>query len=1020
VNSFLLFFINQKRFALVFTVLIISIGLLSLTSIQKDQLPAVDLEVVSIVTSYPGASPEDVEQNITNPIEDELMNIAGIEKFSSTSKEGRSAIVVTLSQDVDDITTLKQEIKDAVNKVRSLPDEVVDLPSVVDHKTSRISVLKISIDGEEPLSYNELRDITDDIANNIKLIDGVSEVSKEGYLEREIQININPNKLNQYNLSLNQVLSSIEKRNNRYTVGLNRSTEDEKNIVVLAKFNQAESVSDVIIKSTFEGPVIRLSDIAEVTISNVEEKSITRINGKKGFILNIKKQEKADAIKTVDLIKAKMSNLRAKHPKSLKIHYSEDLSERVRNRLDIVVKNGLMGLGMVLIVLGIFLSFKTAFWVSVSIPVALLGTVALLGFTGETINQISLAAMILVLGIVVDDSIIVAESIHHYKRIGEDNVLSTLHGFKKVIMPVVTTIITTILAFSSMFLMGGTMGKFIYLIPLVVIFALILSLLEVSIALPAHLAGSRTKVRSKYWFQSVENWFGKFVKLMLRLRYLVVVVFIGVLVWTGNFAYNNMKFVIFPAVGVDTINGRLVMPVGSSLELTESVAEKVEQLVYEVVGDDLDSVTSEVGKSLSNRATFKISLIPVGNQKNTSQALIKQLKKRSKDITEAEKIKFSVRRPGPPQGKDVEINLVGNDNIQRADAADMVDKILSSLSGVDNINRDDDPGKSRVEVVLDYEKMARLKIDFSVLRQYLKTAFTGVDITNIRQGQSNVNFRVYLGDNSNPDGLIKLLKINNSNGRLVPLTQFISIREIPGEPNYNHFDGQRSVTVSAAVDDEITTSQGVLALVKSQLDINKKFPSIRIMNTGGAQETMKSMESFQKAFIVAIFGIFLLLALLFNSYSQPLLVISVIPFSAVGIIWAFFLHGETLSFFALLGGLALVGIIVNDSLVMVSHLNYLKNKLAETVPAIDWIAQGAKDRLRAVVLTTLTTLAGVMPLAYGIGGTDHLLMPMALSLGYGLLFGTLMTLILLPCLYLMNYKFIKWVMGFRKPSTAPG
>lgn len=362
--------------------------------------------------------------------------------------------------------------------------------------------------------------------------------------------------------------------------------------------------------------------------------------------------------------------------------------------------------------------------------------------------------------------------------------------------------------------------------------------------------------------------------------------------------------------------------------------------------------------------------------------------------------------------------MVGNDNEQRRAAANRVEEILSSLSGVDNINRDDDPGKSRVEVVLDYEKMSRLKIDFVVLRTYLKTAFTGTDITNIRQGQSNVNFRVYLGDNRDPDSLIKLLKINNSNGRLVPLTKFIKIREIPGEPDFNHFDGQRSVTVSAAVDDEITTSQGVVALVTKQLDLKNKFPSIRIMITGGAEETMKSMANFQKAFIVAIFGIFLLLALLFNSYSQPMLVLTVIPFSAVGVIWAFFLHGEVLSFFSLLGGLALVGIIVNDSLVMVSHLNYLKHKYEDTMLPVEWVAQGARDRLRAVVLTTLTTLAGVMPLAYGIGGTDHLLMPMALSLGYGLLFGTLMTLILLPCLYLINYKFIKWIAGFRKTSEA--
>lgn len=1017
-NSFLLFFIRQKRFALVFTVLLISIGLLSLTSIQKDQLPAIDLEVLTIVTVYPGASPEDVEQNVTNPIEDEISNISGIDKFSSISREGRSYIVVTLSQDIDDTQALKQEIKDAVNKVRSLPDEVVDLPEVIENKTSRISVLKISLDGDGELPYEQLRDITDDLANNIKLIDGVSEVSKEGYLDREIKIKLNPEKLNRYNLSLNQVISAIEKRNNRYTVGLNRSFEDEKNIVVLANFNQAESVSDVIIKSTFDGPVIRLKDIADISISNVEEKTITRINSKKGFVINIRKQEKADAITTVDLIKSKILKLKDKYPKSLKLFYTQDLSERVRNRLDIVVKNGLIGLGMVLIVLGLFLSLKTAFWVAISIPVTLLGAVALLAFSGETINQISLAAMILVLGIVVDDSIIVGESIHHHKQLGEDKISATLHGFKKVIMPVVTTILTTIIAFSSMLLMGGTMGKFIYLIPLVVIFALTLSFLEISVALPAHLAGSHEKVKTKYWFKPVENIFEKVVKLLLKIRYLIVVLFVGVLVWTGNFAYNNMKFVIFPAVGVDTIDARLVMPIGSSLELTESVAEKVEQLVYDVVGSDLESVTTEIGKTLSNKASFKISLVPAGKQKSTSHKIIRQLNKRSKKITEAEKIKFSVRRPGPPQGKDVEINLVGNDNEQRRAAANRVEEILSSMSGVDNINRDDDPGKSRVEVVLDYEKMSRLKIDFVVLRTYLKTAFTGTDITNIRQGQSNVNFRVYLGDNRDPDSLIKLLKINNSNGRLVPLTKFIKIREILGEPDFNHFDGQRSVTVSAAVDDEITTSQGVVALVTKQLDLKNKFPSIRIMITGGAEETMKSMANFQKAFIVAIFGIFLLLALLFNSYSQPMLVLTVIPFSAVGVIWAFFLHGEVLSFFSLLGGLALVGIIVNDSLVMVSHLNYLKHKYEDTMLPVEWVAQGARDRLRAVVLTTLTTLAGVMPLAYGIGGTDHLLMPMALSLGYGLLFGTLMTLILLPCLYLINYKFIKWIAGFRKTSEA--
>ncbi len=1015
-DSILNFFVKQKKLALVFTVSIIALGLLTLSGIQRDQFPNVDFEVMTVVTSYPGASPEDVEQNLTNPIEDELSNISGIDKFTSVSREGSSNIVVTLSQDVSDMDALKQDIRNAVNRIKSLPEQVVDLPSVRDRKTSRKSIIKISI-GSEVLSYSELREITDSIADSIELLDGVSEVVKDGYLDKEIQIRINPEKLYLHEISLPQVMDAIGKRNKRYTVGSNHSEISEKTIVVLAKFDEAQQVGDVIIKSTFDGPVVRLKDIALISSGNVEEKSIVRVNGKKGFILRVRKQEQADVITTVDLVKEEMIKLNNKYDNQLHFFYSSDLSKYVRNRLKIVTNNGMMGLVLVLIVLGAFLSFKTAFWVSVSLPVSLLGTVALLGATGETINLVSLAAMILVLGIVVDDSIIVAESIHHYKQLGEDRYKSAIHGFKRVIMPVITTILTTILAFSSMFLMEGTMGKFIYIIPMVVIFALTLSFLEVSLALPAHLASSHEKGKVRTWFNRVEQWFEGFLTIMLKWRYVVVMVFTLILVFSLYFAKTQMKFVLFPAVGVDTISARLEMGVGSSLNNTELVAKSVEALITDVVGDDLESITTDVGKYFTHKAKFTIELRPSSERSQTSKALLKQLKARSDEVDAAKKLKFSIHRPGPPQGEDVEINLVGSDNIQRKAAADKLEQILLSIDGLDNINRDDETGKARIEVVLDFEKMSRLEVDFSTVNQYLKTAFTGVDVTDIRDGQNDVNFRVYLGDDEQSEVFIESLKVNNRKGHLIPISQFSTIREILGEPDFNHFNGQRSSMLSASVDDEITTTTSAMTKALKQLDLENNFPKIRVIGEGGAKETMKSMDSFKKAFVMAIFGIFLLLILLFNSYSQPALVLSAIPFSVIGVIWAFFLHGETLSFFAILGTLALVGVIVNDSLVLVSHLNYLKEKTLDSITSShDFIIQGTKDRLRAVVLTTLTTLAGVIPLAYGIGGTDYILQPMALSLGYGLLFGTVMTLLLLPCLYLMNYEFVHWIKRFTSKS----
>ncbi|WP_428087321.1 efflux RND transporter permease subunit [Candidatus Thioglobus sp.] len=1012
-SSIIEFLVHQKKLALVFTISVIALGLLSLNHIQRDQFPVVDFEVVSVVTAYPGASPEDVEQNITNVIEDELSNISGIDKFTSTSRAGASSIIITLSQDVDNISELKQEIRNAVNRIKSLPEEVLDLPRVTDRKTSEKSILKISVSSEY-LEYSQLRAVVDNLAKSIALLEGVSEVNKQGYLDKEIQIRINPEKLYQFELSLPQVMSAITQRNQRYTVGSNNQNKQEKTIVVLSKFDGADDVGEVIIKSTFEGLVVRLKDIASIQSGNVEEKTIVRVNGKKGFILRVKKQAQADVINTVDLVKKYMSSAVKKHDNQIDIFYSSDQSKYVRNRLKIVTNNGLIGLLLVLVVLGAFLSFKTAFWVAVSLPVSLLGTVALLGATGETINLVSLAAMILVLGIVVDDSIIVAESIHHYKQTGVDKFSATVHGFKRVIMPVITTILTTILAFSSMFLMGGTMGKFIYVIPMVVMFALLLSFLEVSLALPAHLASANEKQKQHNWFEYFENKFELLLTKVLKLRYWIVIIFSLVLAFSLYFAFTQMKFSLFPAVGVDTISARMTMPIGSSLSNTEAKAKEVEALINNAVGDELISVTTDVGKYFTHKAKFTIELTPAAHRDIDSKAIIKTLKAQASQIKNIEKLKFSVHRPGPPQGEDIEINLISQMSIENKRGADRLEQILLTLPGVENINRDDDAGKDRIEVKLDFEKMARLNVDFLTVNRYLRAAFTGIDVTNIREGQNDVNFRIYLGDLQQSESFIKTLKVVNRAGRVVPLANFSSIRQIVGEPDFNHYNGLRSILLSASIDDEKTSTSEVMKQALMQLNLDEDFASVRAISEGGAKETAKSMDSFKQAFVMAIFGIFLLLVLLFNSYTQPLLILSAIPFSVIGVIWAFFLHGESLSFFAILGVLALVGVIVNDSLVLVSHLNHLKDETLERLSIHQWIAKGTRDRLRAVVLTSLTTLAGIIPLAYGLGGTDYILQPMALALGYGLLFGTLMTLILLPCLYLMNYEFVSWISRFKK------
>ena len=1043
-DSFLDFLVRQKKFALVFSLAFIAIGVLSVVGMQRDQFPTVDFEVLSVTTSYPGASPEDVEKSVTNVIEEELLSVSGIKEITSSSREGISSIIVTLEADLKDVTTVKNDVRNAVNRVKAFPEEVTDLPQVIDFNVTEFPVVTLNVDSTSG-NFNQARQITDELQVAISRIKGVASVDNPSYLDSEIQIKVNPDKLNKYKMSINEVISAISSRNARFTVGGNNQESLEKNIVILSEFESIDDIKDVVIKSSFDGPVIRLGDIAEVFRGQEEETSITRVNGTKGFVLQVKKQPQADIIRTVKRVRDRVAELKKNIPDDINIFYTDDSSEAVSNRLDIIIKNGYIGLALVLVVLGVFLSLKTAFWVAVSIPVTLLGTVFGLGLTGNTINLISLSGFILVLGIVVDDSIVIAESIHHYKSKEGNLYKNVVMGLKRVIMPVVTTIISTMLVMSSFFLMSGILGKFIYVLPVVVLFALAISFLEITFALPAHLATNKVE-KQKRWFVPVENFYNKCMVRILKWRYLIVPLFIGLLVYSAMFAMKNIPFNLFPSRGATVMFANIEAPNGSSASYTENIVIDIENLIVSEIGDDLKSYTSTIGSYFTNRADIEIALTPTSDRERPAEDMQEKLKELVKNVEGAEEIRISLLRPGPPQGADIEVTLVSESDAQRALAADRLEEILNSIDGVDNINRNDEIGKPRIETVLDFDEMARLGVDYQSVYRHLRTAFSGSYVTDATIAGKEEDVRIYIGEKDYTENFIKNTAVKNRQGNLIPMSQFSTLREIEGEPDYNHLDGDRSIKVTASiadgrprgrstkVDETINTDDNqslnvksdeaqlneaeparrgpppskttILAKALKELNASVEYPQVSIITAGGAQESIDSLQDFLRAFVVAIVGIFLLLAILFNSYSQPMLVLAAVPFSLIGVIWAFYFHGEPLSFFALTGSLALMGVIVNDSLVMVSHLNYIRDKSAQLEDKKVWIARGSRDRLRAVVLTTLTTMAGVLPLAYGIGGTDVFLQPMVLALGYGLIFGTFLTLILLPCMYLMNYDFI--------------
>ena len=752
-DSILDFLVRQKKFALVFSLAFIAIGVLSVVGMQRDQFPAVDFEILAVTTAYPGASPEDVEKSVTNVIEKELLSVSGIKEITSTSREGISSIIVTLEADLKDVTTVKNDVRNAVNRVKSFPEEVADLPQVLDFNITEFPIITINIDGANS-DYALARQITDDLETALLKIKGVASIDKNGYLKSEIQIKVDPIKLDKYNISVNEVISAISTRNARFTVGGNNQESLEKNIVILSEFQSIDEIKDVVIKSSFDGPVIRLDDIANVFRGEEEETSITRVNGTKGFVLQVKKQDQADIIRTVKRVRERVSELQGNYPDNIDIFYTDDSSEAVENRLNIIIKNGYIGLALVLVVLGVFLSLKTAFWVAVSIPVTLLGTVFGLGLTGNTINLISLSGFILVLGIVVDDSIIIAESIHHYKSKGGDLYKNVVMGLKRVIMPVVTTIISTMLVMSSFFLMSGILGKFIYILPVVVIFALGISFLEITFALPAHLSTNKVE-KQRTWFIPVENFYNRFMRYALRWRYLIVPLFIALLVYTSFFAFKNIPFNLFPSRGATVIFANIEAPNGSSAAYTENIVIDVENIIVNEIGEDLDSFTSTIGSYFTNVANIEIALTPTSDRERTAEDMEEKLTALVENVEGAEKINISLLRPGPPQGEDIEITLVAENDAQRNLAADRVEEILKSIDGVDNINRNDEIGKPRIETVLDFDEMARLGVDYQTVYRHLRTAYSGSYVTDVTIAGKEEDVRIYIGSEDYTENFIK-------------------------------------------------------------------------------------------------------------------------------------------------------------------------------------------------------------------------------------------------------------------------
>ncbi len=1041
-SSFFRFFAERHKLANLFVIMVLLMGISTWFSIKRDQWPDLDLGEMYITTIYPGASPEDVELNVTNKLEDELENVTGIKRMTSVSVENISSIHVVIDPDAKDQEGVKREVRDSVGRVTDFPAEVTESPLIVDVKTSTIPILEVGIAGDLP--YSELREIARLFEKKMEAISGVGAIERFGYRAREVQIEVLPEAMDRYQMPLQQLIAAVRSRNIRATAGTLESYTSEKSVVTLAQFREPMEVGDVIVRSTLDGSLIKVKDLAIVKDDFQEEKVLPRINGKSAISFMVSKTESADVVRTVDAIQELVEQESKYLPVGVEILYSNDYSRYVRNRFSIVRANMLTGLVLVVIVLTIFLDRRAAFWVAMGIPVALLGVVFLLPLVGESLNSASLTSMILVLGIIVDDGIIISENIYRRRQMGDSPLVAAVEGIREVFLPVLTTILTTLLAFAPMFFMPGMLGKFVFTIPLVISLALLISLVEVVVALPAHLAhGLHSRLRRRKedphaqpeslkrsarerCFDVLRRPYQRMIANILRFRYILIALSIVLLLAALWYAGNFMKFILFPSGMAEQFYVMIELPKGTPLQATSDKVKDVEALIISLPEGELESFTTRIGVQSSmteapaereNHAFLSVNLTPSSKRDRTADQIVEGLRQETGKFTGFTEILYAIESGGPPVGKPITLRVVGADDTLRTELADDVEAYLRTIEGVKDIARDDKLGKDQVEVKLDDDTLSRLGLTVADVAQSIRIAYDGEVVTSVRYGDEDVDFRVILQEKvrRSLSDLSELL-IPNRQGQLVKLKTATSFRTGPGPADYHHYDSERTITITADIVQDTTTPLEVTEAVTNHFNLND-WPGMRFVVGGEAQETEESMKGLFGIFIIAAVAIYFILVLLFNSMTQPFLVMIAIPFGIVGVIIAFAFHGEPFSFTAMLGVVGLSGVVVNDSLVLVDHTNQLRKQRPDE-SVFELIVEGASNRLRPVILTTLTTMAGLLPLAYGIGGTDLYMAPIALALGWGLLFATVLTLVLVPCLYMIFHDVGGLMNRIRKADQA--
>lgn len=1007
-------------------------GIMTASRIKQEVFPEFDLDIITIQVAYPGATPSEVEDAVVRPVELAVSGVDNVKRVTATANEGFGTITLEVLEGANSDQVV-QDAKNEVDRITTFPEEAEE--PVISKLNNRDEVVTLMVYGDA--GERALREQADIVKDDLLAMPNITQVDLSAFKPYEISVEISEDNLRKYNLTLDRVASIIRQSSLDLAGGSFRASSGEVLIRTVEKRRTGIGLDTVAVLTRPDGRRVLLSDIATVVDGFAELDQEARFNGHPAIMVKVYRVGEQTPIEVARTVRGYIEERNAQLPQSVQLAIWQDSSDTLQSRLNLLLKNGTLGLILVLLILTLFLEVRLALWVALGIAISFAGSLLLMPAWNASINMISLFGFLIILGVAVDDAIVVGENVYVHRKMGKSLYNAAVDGTREITMAVVFAGLTTIAAFGPLLFVGGFVGKFMWNVPAIVISVLVISLIESILILPAHLNGRLIASEAPIWkkIEKQRSKMDRFVKWMIdhtytgtlewatRRRYTTLSIAIAILLITAGIVGGGLiKFTFMPEVDADEVTAILTMPPGTPFEETERIVKHIEstgqeliaevdadrddgrsnmKYLFTVIGQSTQSNThrgSASNQNTSNLAEIHILLTDPDHRTISTSDLAYSWSQRVGDVAGIEKLSFSSDLIG--RGTDISLQLSHADYNVLLEAVERMKGAFEKYAGVTQVSDSHSEGKRELRLKLRPDA-ANQGIREADLARQVRSAFYGAEAMRIQRGQNEVKVMVRYPDKDRRTlATIDQMRIRTADGREVPFSQAAYVDEGRGYSQIQRADRRRVINVTAEINRSVANADEILEDMQATVipQLLADYPGLSFDFEGSSRDQRESMAKIQAAFLFGILLIYGLLAVPFQSFTQPLIVMSAIPFGIVGAIGGHLLLGFSISMMSLFGIVALTGVVVNSSLVLIDFINRHKEDGQDSKSAV---MEAGKRRFRPIVMTATTTFFGLVPMILETSIQAKFLVPMAVSLGFGVLFSTFITLVLVPSLYLI-------------------